>query len=200
VADLVLFSADHDGHAVFCAAEVCDSGVRIGGSRFDGSMRLSDTCSMSFANHLVPADRFMAIPTASTLQCMTQYQRSWFHLLLAEAYLGRIEKLHRRWDLPRPAELLASLNELAFLRKYSLCLLDDASSASAIDSLSRVTAAVKLRVSLMAQSTAEAIRARDAAAAQELGFIRRQPTCDEKILSSLGISALEIDQRQKLAS
>ena len=58
----------------------------------------------------------------------------------------------------------------------------------------------KLRVSLMAQATAETIRARDAAAAHELGFIRRQPTCDEKILSSLGISALEIDQRQKLAS
>jgi len=200
VADLVLFSVDGKGHAVFCVADMFDAGVRIGPSRFGGSMKLSDTCSMTFEDHLVPGDRLMMIPAASTLHCMTQYQRSWFHLLLAEAYLARIEHLRRHWDLPQPAELLASLNELAFLRKYSLCLLDDATSPSAVDSLSRVTAAVKLRVSLMAQSTAEAIRAHDATSAQELGFIRRQPTCDEKILESLGVSALEADERQKLAS
>ena len=199
VADLVLFHVD-DGASVFCAAEACDSSVHIGASRFAGSMQLSDTCSMSFEDHFVPADRLMIIPAASTLQCMTQYQRSWFHLLLAEAYLARIEQLRRCWDLPRSTELLASTNELAFLRKYSLCLLDDATSPGAIDSLARVTATVKLRVSLMAQATAMAIRERDADSARELEFIRRQPTCDEKILLSLGGSAFETDERQKLAS
>jgi alkylation response protein AidB-like acyl-CoA dehydrogenase len=199
VADLVLFHVD-DGQSVFCAAEVLETSVRIGPGRFSGSMELSDTCSMTFENHFVPEECLVMLPTTSTLRCMTQYQRSWFHLLLAEAYLARIEHLQRQWDLARPAEWLASLNELAFLRKYSLCLLDDASTPSAIDSLARVTAAMKLRVSLMAQATAGDIRQRDAAAAHELGFIRRQPTCDEKILQGLAVSGLEADQREKLAS
>jgi alkylation response protein AidB-like acyl-CoA dehydrogenase len=199
VADLVLFQVD-DGQSVFCAAETGDASVRIGPSRFDGSMQLSDTCAMSFEHHFVPNHRLIVIPAASTLHCMTQYQRSWFHLLLAEAYLARIERLQQRWDLARSTEWLASRNELAFLRKYSLCLLDDASSPGAIASVSRISAAVKLRTSLMAQATAAALREFDAASAHELGFIRRQPTCDERILQGLEDSVLETDERQKLAS
>jgi hypothetical protein len=195
----VLFHVD-DGQSVFCAAQTCDAGVRIGPSRFAGSMQLSDTRSMTFDDHCVPEHRLMVIPAAATLDCMTRYQRSWFHLLLAEAYLARIEHLHRRQELARPPEWLASRNELAFLRKYSLCLLDDASSPGAIASLSRVTAAVKLRVSLMAQSTAAAVREFDVESAQELGFIRRQPTCDDRILDDLENSVLETDERQELAS
>jgi len=123
------------------------------------------------------------------LNCMAQYQRSWFHLLLGEVYLARMEALRQQWELPRPAELIASLNELAFLKKYSLCLINEASSPNAVESLARVTAAMKLRISWLAQATALAIGGRDETAANELGFISRQPTSDERILSSIGAAA-----------
>lgn len=204
VADMVLFHAQGSGTGHFCAADLCGPGARIGPSRFGGSMRLSDTCSLSFENHPVSADRVIEIPTASALRCTAQYQRGWFHLLLGEAHLARIDHLYSRWHLPRSPELLANLEELAFLRRYALCLLDDAARPGVIDSLARVTAAMKLRISWLAQSTAAAIRELDFTAAHELGFIRRQPTCDEKILASLGspwvASALETDEREKLAS
>jgi hypothetical protein len=204
VADVVLFPADGDGRHYFCAADTCAPTLRIGPARFGGSMRLSDTCSLIFDNHHVPVERLLEIPTQSALQCTARYQRSWFHLLLGEAHLARIEHLYGRWNLPHPPELRANLEELAFLRRYALCLLDDAARPAAVDSLARVTAAMKLRISWLAQSTASAVRERDGAAAHELGFIRRQPTCDDKILAGLGrafdASALEIDERQKLAS
>jgi len=200
VADIVLFSADVGGHSAFCASEVGSLSMKIGEGRFRGSMRLSDTCPMTFENHWVPAERCFVVPSESAVQCTTLYQRSWFHLLLGEAHLARIEQLYRCWDLPRSADTLASLHELSFLRKYSLCLLEEASSAGAIDSLARVTAAMKLRISLLAQATAAAIRERDPTSAAELGYIRRQPTCDEKILTSIGGSAFEVDEREKLAS
>lgn len=188
VADIVLFSAPLAGsdHTVFCAADLRGETVRIGASRFGGSMRLSDTCSVSFENHRVPADRCIEVPSESALQCMAQYQRSWFHLLLGEAYLARIEGLHLQRELPRAAELIASLNELVFLKKYSLCLLNEASSPGAVESLSRVTAAMKLRISWLAQATAAAVRMVDPAAANELAYISRQPTSDARILRSIG--------------
>jgi alkylation response protein AidB-like acyl-CoA dehydrogenase len=191
VADTVLFSAPlaGTGHAVFCAADLNACSALIGDSRFSGSMRLSDTCSVTFDDHRVPAGRFIEIPDDSALQCMTQYQRSWFHLLLGEAYLARIERLHRQWRLPCPVEQRASLNELAQLREYSLRLLDDAESPRSLESLSRVTAAMKLRISWLAQSTAAQLRGVDDVAAHELGFFRRQPTSDDRILASLGAAA-----------
>lgn len=200
VADLVLFSVEDGGQAIFCAADICSPTARIGAGKFNGSMGLSDTCTVRFENHHVPATHFIEIPASSALRCTAQYQRSWFHLLLGEAHLARIERLYQQWELPRAPDFLVSLNELAFLRKYSLCLLEDAASPGSIDCLARVTAAMKLRVSLLAQSTGAAIRERDPVAAQELGYIRRQPTCDDRILASLGESTLEIDERQKLAS
>ena len=60
-------------------------------------MRLSDTCSVTFDNHRVPADRYIEVPSESALNCMAQYQRSWFQLLLGEGYLARIETLQRQW-------------------------------------------------------------------------------------------------------
>lgn len=191
VADVVLFSAPFasGGNAVFCAADLRADSVRIGASRFGGSMRLSDTCSVTFVNHVVPADRFIEIPGDSALQCMAQYQRSWFQLLLGESYLARIERLHQQWRLPRPIEQRASLNELAQMREYSLRLLDDAESPQAVQSLSRVSAAMKLRISWLAQATAAAVRNLDEVAANELGYFRRQPTSDERILESLGAAA-----------
>jgi alkylation response protein AidB-like acyl-CoA dehydrogenase len=186
VADVVLFSAPCDACMMFCAADLRSESVRIGSSKFGGSMRLSDTCAVTFENHRVPADRCIAVPSESALQCMAQYQRSWFQLLLGESYLERIERLHCQWDLPRPIEQVASLNELARLREYALRLLDDAAALSAVESLSRVSAAMKLRISWLAQSTAAALRNRDDTAASELGYFRRQPTSDERILRSIG--------------
>ena len=191
VADVVLFSAPLRGspNSVFCAADLRGESVRIGPPRFSGSMKLSDTCSVTFDNHHVPADRCIVVPGESALTCMAQYQRSWFHLLLGEAYLARLEALHRQWALPRAAEFVASLNELVFLKKYSLCLLNEASSPSVVESLSRVTAAMKLRISWLAQATAATMRSRDESAASELGFISRQPTSDDRILRSIGAAA-----------
>jgi alkylation response protein AidB-like acyl-CoA dehydrogenase len=188
VADVVLFSAPvaGEGKVLFCAADLRAASVTLGASRFGGSMRLSDTCSVTFTNHRLTADRFIEIPSDSALQCMAQYQRSWFQLLLGETHLARVEKLHQQWQLPRPIEQRASLNELAQLREYSLRLLDDGGSEQAVQSLSRVTAAMKLRISWLAQATAVAVRTFDEVAADELGFLRRQPTPDERILENLG--------------
>jgi hypothetical protein len=200
VADVVLFSADASGQTVLCAAEASRLSMRIGAGRFRGSMRLSDTCPVSFENHWVSSERCFVVASESAMRCTTLYQRSWFHLLLGEAHLARIERLYECWDLPRSVDMLASLQELGFLRKYSLCLLEEASSAGVTDSLARVTAAMKLRISLMAQATAAKIRERDPVAAAELGYMRRQPTCDDKILAGLAVSAPQIDEREKLAS
>jgi hypothetical protein len=78
-----------------------------------------------------------------------------------------------------------SLNELSHLRAYALRLLDEFSSGSDIEPLKRTTSAMKLRVSLMAQSTMTSLTGR--ADASELGYIKSQPTADEIILRSLGV-------------
>ncbi|HEU5135892.1 MAG TPA: hypothetical protein VFU13_12155 [Steroidobacteraceae bacterium] len=187
VADIVLFSAPlADGSAtLFCAADLHGDSVRIGPAKFGGSMQLSDTCSVSFDGHRVPSHRYIVIPNESALSCMAQYQRSWFQLLLGESYLARIEHLQRQWDLPRPADQLASLNELAQLREYARRLLDEAAAPHAVESLGRVTAAMKLRISWHAQSIAAALRGVDDVSAGELGFLRLQPTSDDRILRSI---------------
>jgi hypothetical protein len=188
VADVVLFSAPLAGSTctIFCAADLRSGSTRIGDSRFSGSMRLSNTCPVTFDNLRVPADRYVVVPDESALNCMAQYQRSWFQLLLGDSYLARIESLQRQWEVPRTAADIASLNEVGLLKEYSLRLFDEAASPSAVESLSRVTAALKLRISWYAQSTAAALRNLDEVAANELGYFRRQPTSDERILRSLG--------------
>jgi hypothetical protein len=184
-ADILLFSSPCEQGTLFCAADMRGDTVRIGASRFTGSMGLSDTCSVTFDNHLIRADRCIGIPTGSALQCMAQYQRSWFQLLLADVYLSRIARLQRHWSLPRPVEELASLNEVAQLRGYAMALLDKAASPAAIETLAGVAATIKLRVSLLAQATAAAVRPFDESAAHELGFLRRQPTSDDQILARI---------------
>jgi hypothetical protein len=188
VADIVLFSAPLAGSTgtVFCAADLRSTSVRIGNPRFNGSMRLSDTCPVTFVNHHVPAERTLVVPSEAAFDCMAQYQRSWFHLLLGESYVARIERLHLDWNLPRSVEQIASRNELALLRSYALRLLAEAATPAGIDALCRVTAALKLRVSWLAQATAAAMRTHDETAAQELGYMRLQPTSDDRILRSLG--------------
>ncbi len=199
VADVVLFKSrlEDGGGSVFCAADLRGDSVRIGAWRFSGSMRLSDTSSVTFASHRVPHGRYVVVADDDVLRCASDYQRCWFQLFLADAYLARLERLHRLWGLRRSAEELMSLNELSQLRAYALRLLDDFASGSDVEPLKQTTSAMKLRVSLMARSTMAALRGRaertpaDArplrADASELGYIQSQPTADETILRSIGV-------------
>lgn len=198
VADVVLFKARlADSHCtVLCAAELRVDSVRIGDWRFSGSMRLSDTSSVTFDGHRVPHGRYVRVADGEALRCTSDYQRCWFHLFLAEIYLARLERLHQVWGLPRSAEQILSLNELSQLREYALRLLDEFSSGSDIQPLKKTTSAMKLRVSLMAQSAMLSLRGREdltpadaqqlRADASELGYIKSQPTADEMILRSIG--------------
>jgi hypothetical protein len=200
VADVVLFKARlaDGGRTVLCAADLRADSVRIGGWRFPGSMRLSDTSSVTFAGHRVPHGRYVLIADDDALRCASDYQRCWFHLFLAEIYLARLERLHQVWGLPRPAEQIMSLNELARLREYALRLLDDFSPGCDLDPLRKTTSAMKLRVSSMAQSTRASLRVREdvtpadaprlRADADELRYITSQPTADEIILRSIGVA------------
>jgi hypothetical protein len=153
-------------------------------------MRLSDTSSVTFAGHRIPHGRYVLVADDDTLRCASDYQRCWFHLFLAEIYLARLERLREVWGLPRPAEQIMSLNELARLREYALRLLDDFSPGSDLEALKKTTSAMKLRVSSMAQSTRASLRAREdvtPADADELGYITSQPTADAIILRSIGL-------------
>jgi hypothetical protein len=205
VADIVLFKAPLvDGKGtVLCAADLRADSVRVGDWRFSGSMRLSDTSSVTFTRHRVPRGRHVVVADHEALRCASDYQRCWFHLFLADTYLARLERLHRVWGLRRSAEEIVSLNELAQLRAYALRLLDDSSSGSDIGPLKKTTRAMKLRVSLMAQSTVISLRAREEltpadarrlrADASELGYVKSQPTADETILRSIGVLPLPMD-------
>jgi hypothetical protein len=198
VADVVFFKARlaNSNCTVLCAADLRADSVRIGGWRFSGSIRLSDTSSVTFAGHLVPHGRYVLVADDEVLRCSSDYQRCWFHLFLAEMYLARLERLHQVWGLRRSAEQIMSLNELSQLRAYALRLLDDFSSGSDIQPLKKTTSAMKLRVSLMTQSTMTSLRGREdlipAAAQQlradagELCYIKSQPTADDIILRSIG--------------
>jgi hypothetical protein len=199
VADVVLFKARlaNGNGTVLCAADLRVDSVRIGGWRFSGSMRLSDTSSVTFTGHRVPHGRYVLLADDELLRCASDYQRCWFHLFLADMYLARLERLHQVWGLPRAAEQIMSLNELSQLREYALRLLDDFSAGSDIQPLKKTTSAMKLRVSLMAQSTMTSLRGREdrtpadarqlRADASELGYIKSQPTADEIILRSIGV-------------
>jgi hypothetical protein len=198
VADVVFFKARlGDGNCtVLCAAGLRADSVRIGEWRFSGSMRLSDTSSVTFTRHRVPHGRYVVVADDAVVRWTSDYQRCWFHLFLAEVYLARLERLHRVRGLPRSAEQILSLNELSRLREYALRLLDDFSSGSDTQPLNKTTSAMKLRVSLMAQSTMASLRAREGltpadarqlrAEANELRYIKSQPTADDIILRSIG--------------
>jgi hypothetical protein len=189
VADIVLFKAQlaNGNHAVLCAADVRASTVQIGPWRFSGTMELSDTSAVTFVGHRVPDGHYVIVPDDAGLGCISDYQRSWFHLFIAEIYLARVEHLRDAWGLPQMPEQAASRSEVARLRQQSLHLLDDFRMSEDVGPLTRVTAALKLRVSMMAQTTAAALRSRGLAAeAGGLGYIKSQPTADEKILRSFG--------------
>jgi alkylation response protein AidB-like acyl-CoA dehydrogenase len=199
VADVVFFKAPMAGRKcdVLCAADLRVDSVRIGGWKFFGSMRLSDTASVTFVGHRVPRGRYVLVADDEVARCTSDYQRCWFHLFLAEMYLARLERLHHLRRVRRSAEQIMSLNELSQLREYALRLLDAFSPGSDIEPLKRTTSAMKLRVSLMAQSMMnvlsglEGVTPADAqqlrAEASELAYIKSQPTADELILRSIGV-------------
>jgi hypothetical protein len=199
VADLVFFKARlaDSQSTVLCAADLRTDSVRIGSWRFPGSMRLSDTSSVTFDGHLVPHGRYLLVADDDVLRCTSDYQRCWFHLFLSDIYLARLERLHHVRGLPPSSEQVISLNELSRLREYALRLLDEFSPGSDIQPLKDTTSAMKLRVSLMAQSMMAALRhlveltPTDAeqlrAEASELSYIKSQPTADEIILRSIGV-------------
>jgi hypothetical protein len=199
VADVVFFKARlaNSHGTVLCAADLRVDSVRIGGWRFSGSMRLSDTSSVTFARHRVSHGRYVLVADDEVLRCTSDYQRCWFHLFLADMYLARLERLHHVWGLRRSADEIMSLNELSQLRAYALRLLDDFSSGSDVQPLKKTTSAMKLRVSLMAQSAMSSLRGREdltpadtqqlRADASELCYIKSQPTADEIILRSIGV-------------
>jgi alkylation response protein AidB-like acyl-CoA dehydrogenase len=178
VADIVLFKAQlaDSNHAVLCAADLRASSVRIGPWKFSGQMELSDTSSVTFVDHRVPDGHYLIVPDDAGLGCITDYQRSWFHLFIAEIYLARVEHL----------EGGAKSAEVARLRQQSLNLLDEFAMGADVGPLVRTTAALKLRVSMLSQATAAALRSRGLAAeAAGLGYIKSQPTADAKILKML---------------
>jgi len=201
VADVVLLQArlEESDCAALCAVDLRGGSVRVSAWKFSGRMQLSDTCSVRFDEHPVQRGRYVLVSNHTAVQCISDYQRSWFHLFLAETYLARLERLQREWALPHTAEHIVSLNEASRLRWSSLRLLDDFSSRADIESLMKTTGTLKLRVSSMAQSTATALRARSdvrvtetrdlAADIAELCYIRKQPTADEKLLRTLGSDA-----------
>jgi hypothetical protein len=200
VADIVLLKTQLAGSTdtVLCAADLHGDSVRIGPWKFTGRMRLSDTASVTFIRHRIPHERYVIVPGNARLHCISEYQRCWFQLFLVEVHLARLDRLHSTRKLSRPAELLVSLNELSRLREYSLRLLDEFPSRRDIESLRNTTAAMKLRASLLAQSTVAALHDLEVCGAadvrhlqedaRELSYIRSQPTADGQILRSLGVS------------
>jgi hypothetical protein len=190
IADIVLFKAQlaDSNHAVLCAADLRASTVRIGQWKFSGAMELSDTSSVTFVNHRVPDGHYLVVQDEAALGCISDYQRSWFHLFIAEVYLARVEHLRSVYGLPQMPEYGASRSEIARLRAQSLQLLDHFSLGGDVGPLTRTTAALKLRVSMLSQTTAAALRSRGLAAeAGGLGYIKSQPTADERILRSFGV-------------
>ncbi len=174
VADIVLFKAQlaDSNHAVLCAADVRASTVQIGQWRFTGAMELSDTSPVTFVGHRVPEGHYLIVPDDAGLGCISDYQRSWFHLFIAETYLARVEHLGGERS-----------EEVARLRQESLRLLDDFAIGTDVQPLLQTTAALKLRVSMMSQTMAAALRSRGLAAeAGGLGYIKSQPTADDRIL------------------
>ena len=195
IADIVLFKAElaDSNHTVLCAADLRASSVRIGQWKFSGAMELSDTSSVTFVEHRVPNGHYLVVPDHAELGCISDYQRSWFHLFIAEIYLARVEHLRATCGVSESAEHGANRSEVARLRRQSLQLLDEYSMGADVGPLTRTTAALKLRVSMLSQTTAAALRSRGLVEeAGGLGYIKSQPTADARILRGFGVASFAI--------
>jgi hypothetical protein len=195
VADVVLMKArlQGDGRELLCVADLRSPTVRTGSWQFSGSMRLSDTASVTFEDHLVPHGRYLILPQSDAVQCLSEYQRSWFHLLIGDVYMARVERLYLEHGIEVTSQDRVERNEIAHLRAYCLCLLDDFAAQRDAARLLLATSTLKLRISRLARSASVlmsqiAVHKGDAALrshAAELEFIQRQPTADHKIIESL---------------
>ena len=195
VAEVVLMKArvQENGRELLCMADLRKPTAQTGAWRFSGSMRLSDTASVIFEDHLVPHGRYLVLPNSDAVQCLSEYQRSWFHLLIGEVYMSRVERLYLEHSVEGTLQDRVERNEIAHLRAYCLCLLDDFAPQRDAARLLLATSTLKLRISRRARLASEvlgqvAIQSGDAALrsdAAELQFIQRQPTSDHKIIESL---------------
>jgi hypothetical protein len=195
VADIVLMKVrlQEDGRELLCVANLQSPTAQTGPWRFGGSMRLSDTASVTFEDHLVPHGRYVVLPRSDAVQCLSEYQRSWFHLFIGDLYLARMERLYLDHRIELTSEDRVERNEVAHLRAYCLCLLDTFAAERDAARLLLATGTLKLRISRLARSASTlmneiAVHKGDAALrshAAELDFIQRQPTADHKIIASL---------------
>ena len=195
VADVVLMKArlEEDGRELLCVADLQSPTAQAGAWRFSGPMRLSDTASVTLDDHLVPHGHYLILPQSDVVQCLSAYQRSWFHLLIGAVYMARVERLHIEHRIEVTSQERVERNEIAHLRAYCLCLLDDFAAQRDAGRLLLATSTLKLRISRLTQSTVAVLnqiasQKGDVALrsdAAELEFIQRQPTADHKIIASL---------------
>ena len=194
VADAVFLKAAIEGEEkdVLCLVNIRGAGVKIGPPRFSGSMRLSNTASIEFDDCPLSRGSYVVLPRSSEVECLTAYQRSWFHLFIAEIYTARILHLCLATGLPMPTEERIARNEIAHLRRYCLSLLDCCDTRASVDLLLRATSTLKLRVSRFAKSASAMLEptigeqnARLRSDVMELQFISRQPTTDLKLIDSV---------------
>lgn len=194
VADAVFLKATIEGEEndVLCLANTRGAGVTIGSPRFSGSMRLSDTASIEFDDHPLSRGSYVVLPRSSEVECLTAYQRSWFHLFVSEIYTARILHLYRATGLPITTEERIARNEIAHLKSYCLSLLDCFEARAGADPLLLASSTLKLRVSRFAQSAGAMLEqkigehnARLRSDVAELQFISRQPTADQKIIDAI---------------
>ncbi|MCD9008197.1 hypothetical protein LDO31_18540 [Luteimonas sp. XNQY3] len=181
VADRILFRAiiRGTGTTALCFTDARSSSVRVASWKFSGSMRLSDTAAITFDNHLVPNGRYVLDDDPSRLDFASGYQRAWFHLLIAECHLARLQRLREEGLLQLGAEQIASLRELNHLGRHAGDLLNKRDLARLLP----VSASIKLRTSLLSALAADALRdsSDETARPHELQYIRLQPTSDPEI-------------------
>ena len=181
VADIVLFKAQlaDSNHAVLCAADLRASTVRIGPWKFSG-----DDGAVGHVTGDVrrPSRAGWALPDRAG-RCRTGLHHGLPEIVVSPVHRGDLSRASRasarHVRLPETPEHSANRSEVARLRQQSLQLLDDIRMGADVGPLTRTTAALKLRVSMMAQTTAAALRSRGLAAeAGGLGYIKSQPTAD----------------------
>ena len=160
---------------------------------------------IAVAMHLYPLCVLQCIPLP--LLSFARFQRAMLlrtirnrSLILANAGSERARGADHSLVARQDAEGIridGTFEYMSQLREYALRLLDDFSSGSDIQPLKKTTSAMKLRVSLIAQSTMTSLSDREDLApadaqrlradASELGYIKSQPTADEIILRSIGV-------------
>ena len=182
VPDVVLFKVPpaNSESTVLCAAHLRDDSVRLGVWRFSGSMRLSDTASVTFSRHRVPHGRYVLVPDDEALVLDIGLRRgAGFISILPNFYLARLERLHQVWG---PAAFDRTVPE-ASTSCHSFEPMRCACSTTFLQvptfsPLKKTTSATKLRVSLLAQAAMTSLRGReDSSRADVVGVL---PNCSSR--------------------